>query len=121
MEHESLIRYESAGCTGVSYKVRRISFARRLELLSRLRSLAVRAEFERAGQTVGARIDAALLEGEIDRALLECGLESIDGLTVDGVPATPEVLIERGPEGLCREIAVRVRAECFLGEEQRKN
>jgi len=121
MEYESLVQYESPGYAGVSYKVRRISFARRLELLSRLRSLAARLEFERAGQRAAERIEAALLEGEMDRTLLEWGLESINGLAVDGAPATVAALFERGPEGLCREIAGRIRGECFLSEEQRKN
>jgi hypothetical protein len=121
MEYESLVECESQACPGVAYKVRRISFARRLELLSRLRGLAARLEFERAGLTAADRIEATLLEGEVNRAYLEWGLDSIDGLILDGLPATAATLIESGPEDLCREIAERIRGECFLSGGQRKN
>ena len=42
-------------------------------------------------------------------------------MTIDGDPATPALLIEKGPELLAREIVVRVRAECHLSEDERKN
>lgn len=121
MEYESLVECESPDYAGVRYKVRRPSFARRLELLKRLRELAARLEFQRAGEMAVDRVDAALLDGEVERAYLEWGLESIEGLEVDGIAATSGSLIDRGPEGLCREIAERVRRECLLGQEQRKN
>jgi hypothetical protein len=121
MEYESLVHCESPGFAGVTYKVRRLSFARRLDLLSRLRALAPRLEFERAGKDAKGRVEAALIEGEINRAYIDWGLEGLDGLLLDGVPATPAALFERGPEGLCREIAERIRAECFLTAGQRKN
>jgi hypothetical protein len=42
-------------------------------------------------------------------------------LSVDGVEATPEVLLERGPEELFREALAAVRREAGLSEEERKN
>ncbi len=121
MEYESLVHCESRSYPGVTYNVRRLSFSRRLDLLSRLRALAPRLEFERAGTTAIERVEAALLEGEINRTYIDWGLEGIDGLLLDGGPATPLALLERGPENLCREIVERIRAECFLTDGQRKN
>ncbi len=121
MQYDSLVHCESQCYPGVTYSVRRLSFSRRLDLLSRLRSLAQRLEFERAGETAVERVEAALLEGEINRTYIDWGLEGIDGLLIDGGRATPSALIERGPESLCREIVERIRAECFLTDGQRKN
>jgi hypothetical protein len=121
MNYASLVSCESQLYPGVGYRVRRMSFARRLDLLSRLRGLAARLEFERAGETAASRVESALLEAEMNRAWIEWGLESLAGLQLDGEPATPESLLASGPEDLCREIAERVRGECFLNGEQRKN
>ena len=62
-----------------------------------------------------------MLDRKVERAYLEWGLEAIYGLEIDGEPADVGSLIDRGPEGLCREIAEQIRRECFLTEEQRKN
>jgi hypothetical protein len=40
---------------------------------------------------------------------------------IDGEPATPALLIGKGPERLTREIAGRIRSECHLTEDERKN
>jgi hypothetical protein len=46
---------------------------------------------------------------------------SVEGLTIDGKPATKESLIERGPEILTDEILNCVRNEISLAEPERKN
>ena len=46
---------------------------------------------------------------------------AVDGLEIDGEPATPASLVERGPEELFREALAAVKAECGLSDEQRKN
>jgi hypothetical protein len=106
---------------GVEFVIARMSFGRRLELMRRVRDLAVRAEFFEAGCDEKNKVEASLLGGEIDRLYLEWGLEGVRGLELDGVPATPLLLIERGPEELFREALEAVRHECGLSEQERKN
>ena len=106
---------------GVQYRIARMSFARRLELVRKVRDFAQRIEFLEAGGETNDKFESSVLGAEIDRLYLEWGLQAIDGLTIDGESATPEVLIERGPESLAREIVGRIRAECHLSEDERKN
>jgi hypothetical protein len=121
VNHESTVRYASTTLPGVDFSVRRMSFARRLELLRPLRDIANRLEYCRAGQTEGDRLEASMLEAEIQRVLLEWGVAGIEGLTIDGQPADVAALIAAGPEHLAREIAGRVREQTFLAESERKN
>ncbi len=121
MKYESLRVVESAAAPGVRYTVARISFARRVELMRTVREIARRLEFLNAVNTAGEKMDAALLRAEIDRTYLSWGLREIAGLEVDGVPATPETLVEAGPEELVREALAAVRAETGLSEAERKN
>lgn len=118
---ESLREIESACIPGVRYRVRRMSFGRRLELARRIRELDRRLEYLQAGEDVRSRVDAAIVSSEIDRIYLEWGLAGISGLAIDGEPATPQAVVECGPEALTREILDAVRRECFLSEEERKN
>ena len=67
------------------------------------------------------KLEAAVLQGEIDRVYLEWGLEAIEGLEIDGEAATPGSLIERGQLNLSAEILRRIRGECGLSESERKN
>jgi hypothetical protein len=106
---------------GVEFVIARMSFGRRLELMKRVRDLAVRAEFFEAGCDEKNKMEASLLGAEIDRLYLEWGLEGVRGLELDGVPATPLLLVERGPEELFREALEAVRLECGLSEQERKN
>jgi hypothetical protein len=64
---------------------------------------------------------AGVLAAEIDRVYLEWGLEEIQGLEIDGELATPASLIEKGPLDLAKEILARIKSECGLSEDQRKN
>lgn len=105
----------------VHYVVQRMSFGRRLELMTRVRDLAARAEFFEAGRDEKNQMEASLLAAEIDRIYVEWGLEEVRGLELDGRPATPELLIECGPEDLFREALDAVRSECGLNEQERKN
>src|SRR4051812_26739173 len=98
-----------------------MSFGRRVELLRRVRELARRVEFLEAGESPGERMDAGLLRAEIDRMYLGWGLVGVSGLRVDGVEATPEMVIEQGPEDLCGEALAAVRRETGLTDDERKN
>ena len=67
------------------------------------------------------KIEANILAQEIDAMYLEWGLVSVDGLIVDGEPATAAQLLEKGPEDLAREVVSAIRQECGLSEAERKN
>jgi len=122
MRYESTVQIDSETHPGVSFQVRRMSFGRRIELTRRLRELLGKLEFLEAGDGGSANeAEAALLGGEIDREHLRWGLASIEGLEIDGEPATPESLIESGPEDLLREALGAVRRQAGLSEEERKN
>lgn len=121
MTYESVAVVESQRAPGVTFSVARMSFARRVELMRRVRELARRMEFLEAGPEPGDRMDAALLQAGIDRLYLTWGLQSVSGLVVDGVEATPESLAESGPEELFREALEAVRAQTGLDEAERKN
>ncbi len=121
MVYESVRVVESAGEPGVTFRVARMSFGRRMELMRKVRELARRMEFAEAGDGAGDKMDAALLRTEIDRLYLEWGLLEVSGLELDGVEATPELLVDKGPEELVREALAAVRAEAGLNEAERKN
>ena len=121
MTYESVTAVASKVAPGVLYSIARMSFTRRLELMRTVRDLARRAEFLEAGQEPAGQMDAALLQAEIDMLYLTWGLRSISGLELDGEPATPELLAERGPEELFREALAAVRAEAGLSAAERKN
>ncbi len=119
--YESGVDLSSARFPGVGFRVRRMSFGRRLELMRRVRELAQRMEFAEAGSNFADKVEASLLSLEVERLYLEWGLESVSGLELDGSAATPQTLAERGPEELCREMIQAIKAECGLSEEERKN
>lgn len=121
MTYESFVVWESRVAPGVKYSVAKMSFARRLELMRRVRELARRMEFLEAGAEPADRMDATLLQAEIDRLYVAWGLQSVEGLAVDGVDAKPETLAEAGPEDLFREALEAVKAETGLNEAARKN
>ena len=119
--HESGAWWEAEGTAGVRYRVRRISVARKIELARKIREIGRGVEFLEASGDAREKLEAVVLAGEIDRAYLEWGLEAVEGLTIDGEAATPETLIERGPLGLAMEILARIKSECGLSENERKN
>jgi hypothetical protein len=121
MNYESLKRVESAVTPGVTFTVARMSFTRRVELMRRVQELARRMEFLEASGGSGDQMEATLLKAEVGRLYLAWGLRGIVGLTVDGAEATPELLVEAGPESLFQEALAAVRAEAGLSEAERKN
>ena len=106
---------------GVTFMVRTMSFARRTELMLRVREIAQRMDFLGVGEDPGGKMDAGLLRAEVDRIYLAWGLRSIEGLVVDGRQADPALLAESGPEDLFREAVAAVRAQTGLTETERKN
>ena len=121
MNYESSTTVESKTRPGVSFAIRRMSFARRVDLTRRLREVIQKIEFLEAGSDPRESVEAALLAAEIDKSYLLWGLAEVTGLDVDGQPATPERLAAAGPEDLSREIVAAIKAECGLTEAERKN
>lgn len=119
--YESHRTIASSCLPGVRFTITRMSFGRRIELGRRVRDLGQKIEFLDAGEDLRERIEANVLAGEIDRLYLEWGLRDVSGLWLDGEQATPELLIDRGPEDLTREILRAIKGECGLTEEERKN
>ncbi len=112
---------ESKTMAGVRFEIARISFLGRIELLKRLRPLIAEMECRAAGGAEGDRLEGARLGLETQRTYIEWGLTAIEGLRIDGEPATLDSLLARGPEELCEEIAAAVRSRSFLSREERKN
>ncbi len=106
---------------GVEFVIARMTFGRRLELMKKVRELATKIEYFEAGRDEKNRMEASLLGAQMDQLYLAWGLEDVFGLTVDGVSATPESLVERGPEELVHEALAAIKAECGLSETERKN
>jgi hypothetical protein len=121
MTYESAFLVQSIALPGVALTVRRVSVARRLDLLRRLRDLIARVEFYQAGAHLDDKLGASIASTEIESLYVVWGIAAIDGLSIDGSEATPQTLVERGPESLVREAATLVRTQLGLSEEERKN
>ena len=111
----------SESTPGAVLVIARMSFARRLELMTRVRELAERHEYLEDANDGKDRMEASLLGAEMDRLYLAWGLEGVRGLSIDGEAATPDSLVARGPEPLVREALTAIRAECGLGQAEIKN
>lgn len=122
MDYESSVWKESAEAEGVRYRIRCMSFGRRMDLMKRVGESLARLEFLQAGEpTAESTSEATLLGGAIDREFVEWGLEEVEGLTIDGTAASPAMLIENGPELLVQEALRAVRRAVGLSEQERKN
>jgi hypothetical protein len=119
--YRSTVRIQSKAMAGVTFEIKRVSFGRRMELARRVREISRRAEYLEAGRELHERIEASLLKQEIESIYLHWALVRVDGLTIDGEPATAERLVEKGPEGLTHEIVGAIKLQCGLGEDERKN
>ncbi|HEV8413385.1 MAG TPA: hypothetical protein VGQ49_07310 [Bryobacteraceae bacterium] len=119
--YESSVWFDAETAAGVKFRVARISVARRIELARRIREIGRNVEFLEAGQDPREKLEAAVLAAEIDRVYLQWGLEEMQGLSIDGEAATPAALIDKGPLELAKEILARIKRECGLSEDQRKN
>lgn len=121
MNYPSTVVKQSKTYPGVRYVILRPSLAKRAEITARIRQLLAELEYRAAGQGMEDQLAAAELESRIDAAYIEWGLVQIENLRVDGEACTPQLLIERGPESLAREIAAAIRSECGLSEAEQKN
>ena len=121
LHYESVTSIHSKTAAGVKFAIRRISFGRRMELSRQVREISRKAVFLEAGTEINEKIEANILAQEIDTMYFQWGLLSIEGLIIDGEPATPSELLEKGPEDLVREVVGAIREQCGLSEPERKN
>lgn len=121
VDYESVIWMVSEAAPGVRFSIQRVSFGRRLELSRKIREISRKAEFLQASTELHERIEANILAQEIDAMYLKWGLAGIEGLTIDGEPPSAEMLLEKGPEELAREVVAAIKAQCGLTDAERKN
>jgi hypothetical protein len=121
MQYQSELTIDSKALEGVSFTISRMSFGRRIELVKRVRALIQRLEFFQAGTDAIEKIEATLLAAEIDQLYLDWGLIRVNGLDLDGEPATKDAILAAGPEDFSNEILTALKAECGLTPEERKN
>ena len=121
VSYESTLTIESKVMPGVRFVVNRISFGRRMELSRRVREITQKVEFLEAGNELDGKIEAAMLAQEVDAMYLRWALVAVNGLQIDGEPATAEHLLDRGPDDLAREIVGAIKEQCGLNESERKN
>ena len=120
-QYHSSVECGSSAVPGATFRIRRMSLGRRIELAEAIRDLAQELEFRQAGESPKEQVEAAVLSSRIDRIYLRWGLVKISGLAIDGQPATADTLFADGPETLFREIVCRIKSECGLTDDERKN
>lgn len=121
MKYQSTLHKTSLIQPGVSFEIRRMSFGRRLGLTRSIRDTIGRLKFLEVGDDPAQEAEAAVLAAEIDQEYLKWGLAEVIGLEIDGAAATPNALIDSGPEELVREALGHVLAEAGITETERKN
>ena len=110
-DYESSVAISSQVMPGVRFSIPRMSFARRTELLRGIRDLAAKLPFLASSSEFGEKIEAGLTEQAIEELYVRWGLLSISGLRIDGQEADVDLLIQKGPESLAREIATAIKAQ----------
>ena len=117
---QSVMWFDSGTFPGVRYAIRRVSLAQRIDLTARVRDLTRRNEYLEAGSDA-EKIEGIWADLLVERLYVEWGLASVEGLTIDGQPVNAQLLIDKGPEELSREIAETVQRSLTLTEAERKN
>ena len=118
--YSSVSWHSSKAMPGVRFAIKRISLRQRIELNRRVKELTIKYEFLRAGDAAD-QLEAALSDLLVTKLYLEWGLDEIEGLSIEGRKATPDLLIDHGPESLSDEIARFIQAESALTDGERKN
>lgn len=121
VSYESVLKVDSKVRPGVRFAINRISFGRRMELSRRVREITQKLEFLGAGSELDEKIEAGMLAQEVDAMYLRWALVAVEGLEIDGEPATAEHLLDRGPDDLTREIVIAIKEQCGLSDAERKN
>src|SRR5271156_2205459 len=114
VSYDSVLTTRSSALPGVTITINRMSFGRRIELTKRVREISQKAEFLEAGTELKDKIDANILAQEIEAMSLRWALVNVNGLMIDGEPASIEKVIDKGPDQLTREIVSAIKAQCGL-------
>ena len=77
---------ESRVVPGVTFTIAKMSFARRVELMRRVRELARRMEFPGGERRRGRQDGCGAATAEIERVYVTWGVKAVAGLAVDGQP-----------------------------------
>jgi hypothetical protein len=120
VKYESVEWHDSSTRPGVRFALRKVSLAKRIELIRQVRQLCLREDYLRAGESAD-QSEARIGDLLVRKLYLEWGLIEIRGLKIDGNAATVELLIQSGPEDLAEEIIEGIRQEIGLTEQERKN
>ena len=118
--YSSVSWHASETMPGVRYAIRRVSLRQRIELTEKVRDLTMKYEFLMSGDA-SSQVEAALSDLLVTKLYLEWGLEKLEGLSIDGKPATAPLLIQSGPENLADEIVLQIQAESSLTDDEAKN
>ncbi len=119
--YESTMKIKSKTTSGVTFRVRTVSYGARLELLRSVRNLAAKLEFHAASDKASDQLEAEILSREIKLIYLRWGLVDCEGLVVDGRRANVEDVINAGPEKLAAEIVAAVQHQLSLNRDEIKN
>jgi hypothetical protein len=119
-DYVSQVWHQSSAYKGVSFATRQISLAGRIELTRKIQDLIFKNDFLRAGDAM-EQSQARLADLLARRVYLEWGIVQVEGLNIDGSPASLKDVIERGPEDLCDEMSTTIQGELSLSEEETKN
>ncbi len=117
----SAVRHASKTHAGVEYVIARMSLSRRTALLEAVHNVLQELKFRESGSDEDSQLRAGILRLTLQRIYLQWGLLAVRNLTIDGLEATPELVVQAGPEDLCEEIFAAIRAECGLSPTERKN
>lgn len=118
--YETALWFSAESVAGVRFCIARVSFGGRIDLARKIREIGRKLEYLESGD-MKEKLEAAVLGAEIDRAYLEWGLKGVEGLLIDGKPATPLLVIEQGPANLADEILACIKDQCGITDNERKN
>jgi hypothetical protein len=121
MEYQSTQLRQSAVLEGVQFRTSRMSFRRRLELTRAVRDLVNRIDYHEGSSNPEETLSAAILAREVESIYLKWGLVEVIGLSLDGTPATVDLVLEAAPEAFVEEILETIKADCGLSDVERKN
>jgi hypothetical protein len=121
MLYTSEREYDSQSCEGVRFRLRKMSFGARLELLRQVQPLVQELEVLQADDSMKSKLQAEEMRLRIEQAYFRWGCVAIEGLEIDGSAPTIDLALERGPEKLVGEVITRVKQEAGLSEEEAKN
>lgn len=141
MNFVTTVKKESKVFPGVSYVLNKMSEARRAQLrlliaepTSRIRNLlremgALEDKYPASSRPEEVNNELLVLSDkmeqissdEINPKWLKWGLKSLDGIEIDGVPATADSLLADGPPALFMEIVDEIKRIAQLSGEEEKN